>query len=273
MIPASERRRDLAGVSTALLDGGEGPPVVILHGGGQFAATWARVIPQLVTRRRVVVPDLPGHGASQVLDGALDADRVLAWLGELLDATCPSPPALLGHTVGGAIAARFASAHSDRISSLMLVDSFGLGPFRPASRFALAMVGFLVRPTEHTRDRFLGECMLDLDRVSSDMGEAWELIAAYALEGARTSSVRSAGRSLMKAFGVSAIPDADFARITVPTTLIWGRQDLQVRLQVAEDASARHGWPLQIIDDCGVDPNLERPQELLDILTKTLNSV
>lgn len=90
MIPASERRRDLAGVSTAVLDGGEGPPVVILHGGGQFAATWTRVIPQLLSRHRVVVPDLPGHGASRVLDGALDADRVLAWLGELLDATCPS---------------------------------------------------------------------------------------------------------------------------------------------------------------------------------------
>jgi pimeloyl-ACP methyl ester carboxylesterase len=45
----------------------------------------------------------------------------------------------------------------------------------------------------------------------------------------------------------------------VPTSLIWGRQDLQVRLAVAEAASARHGWPLQVIDRAGDDPPMEQP--------------
>lgn len=60
--------------------------------------------------------------------------------------------------------------------------------------------------------------MLDLEGVHAEMGEEWELLAAYALEGARTPTVKSAGRSLMKAFGVSAIPEADLDRIGVPTT-------------------------------------------------------
>src|SRR5215218_5127279 len=72
-IPATERRLEFAGVSTAVLDGGDGPPVVMLHGGGQFAATWIRVIPTLMTTHRVIAPDLPGHGASEVQDGRLDA--------------------------------------------------------------------------------------------------------------------------------------------------------------------------------------------------------
>ena len=269
-IPTAERTLELAGVRTPVLEGGEGSPVVILHGLGQFAATWSRLIPPLITTHRVIVPDLPGLGASEVENAGLSADRVLDWVGELIEATCPSPPALVGHTVGGAIAARFAIDHGDRIDRLVLIDSFGLGPFRPAPRFALAMVGFLARPTEQTRDRFLGQCILDLEGVHAEMGEEWELLAAYALEGARTPTVKSAGRSLMKAFGVSAIPEADLDRIGVPTTLIWGRHDLENRLRVGESASARYGWPLYVIEDCGADPNIERPEALLDALNRAL---
>ena len=270
-IPATERRLELAGVSTAVLDGGDGPPLVVLHGGGQFAATWMRVMPSLMATHRVVVPDLPGHGASDIRDRGLDADRVLAWLDELIEQSCPSPPALVGHTLGGAIAARYAIGCGERISLLVLVDALGLGPFRPAPRFALAMVGFLARPTEHTRDRFLGQCMVDLHGVRDQMGEDWESIATYGLDGARTPSKKAAGRSLMKAFGVSAIPHADLARIRVPTALIWGRHDLQARLGVAEAANARYGWPLHVIEDCGVDPNVEQPAALVAALLAELD--
>jgi pimeloyl-ACP methyl ester carboxylesterase len=270
-IPAAERRLELAGVSTAVLDGGDGPPLVLLHGGMQFAATWIRVIPALMATHRVIAPDLPGHGASEVPDGRLDADRVLAWLDELIERSCPSPPALVGHTLGGAISARYAIGHGERISLLVLVDALGLDPFHPIPRFALAMVGLLAQPTEHTRDRFLGQCILDLEGVHDQMGEAWELIATYGLDGARNPHKKAAGRSLMKAFGVSAIPQADLARIRVPTALIWGRHDLQARLQVAEFASARHGWPLHVIEDCGVEPNLEQPHALLGALRAELD--
>jgi hypothetical protein len=48
----------LAGVSTAVLEGGDGPPIVLLQ--GEFAAVWMRVIPELVTTHRVIAPGLPG---------------------------------------------------------------------------------------------------------------------------------------------------------------------------------------------------------------------
>ena len=140
-IPAEERRLQLAGVSTAVLEGGDGPPVVLLHGPGANAAHWMRVIPDLVTTHRVVAPDLPGQGASEVAGGPLDAERVLAWLGELIERTCSSPPALVGNTLGGAIAARFAADHGDRLSRLVLVDALGLTPFDPAPEFGRALHG------------------------------------------------------------------------------------------------------------------------------------
>ena len=114
-LPVTERRLQLAGVSTAVLEGGDGPPVVLLHGPSGYAAHWMGVIPGLVATHRVIAPDLPGHGASEVADGALDAARVLEWLGALIERTCMSPPALVGQLLGGAIAARFAIDHGDRL--------------------------------------------------------------------------------------------------------------------------------------------------------------
>ena len=58
------------GIETAVLEGGEGPPIVLLHGPGEFAAKWLRVIPALVEGHRVIAPDLPAHGASGVPEGA-----------------------------------------------------------------------------------------------------------------------------------------------------------------------------------------------------------
>ncbi len=103
------------------------------------------------------------------------------------------------------------------------------------------------------------------------MGEHWESIATCGLDGARNPSKKAAGRRLMKVFGVSAIPHAELARIRAPTALIWGRHDPQSRLGVAEAASARYGWPLHVIEDSGVDPNVEQPEAFLDALRRELD--
>ena len=272
-IPVTERQLRLAGISTAVLEGGDGPPVVLLHSSGEFAALWMRVIPDLVTTHRVVVPDLPGHGASEVADGQLDTDHVVAWLDALIEHTCPSPPALVGHGLGGAIAARFAIAHPDRLSRLVLVDALGLDRFEPAPSFGLALHRFMEQPTEHTRDGLFEQCFVDPDGLRQQLGQRWEPLAAYALDRARTPGQQAALGSLMPQLGLPAIPPADLARIVVPTTVIWGRHDLQVQLPVAEAASTRLGWPLHVIEDAGDDPALEQPQAFLRTLHAALGTV
>lgn len=271
-IPAMERRLELAGVSTVVLEGGEGPPVVLLHGPGEFAAKWLRVIPELVRTHRVIAPDLPGHGTSEVIDGPLDADRVLTWLSELIEHTCASPLALVGHVLGGAIAARFAIDHSDRLDRLVLVDTLGLARFRPAPKFALTMIGFLARPTEGTYDRFMRQCSYDLDGLREEMGERWEPFQAYTLDRVRVPSVKVASRRLMLSVGVPVIPPEELGRIDVPTTLIWGRYDRANRLRIAEAASDRYGWPLHVIDNCADDPPRDQPEAFLRTLHTALGS-
>ena len=271
-LPVKERRLELAGVSSAVLEGGDGPPVLLLHGPGEFAALWARVIPDLIGTHRVVAPDLPGHGATGLPDGPLDHDRVLMWLGELIERTCASPPAVVGHLLGGAIAARFACERPEQLSRLVLVDSFGLSWNRPSPRFALPLLAYIARPTERTRDRFLAQCFVDFDGLRDQMGERFEPFGAYSLEWARTKTAKAALRSLMPDYGMRPIPRDVLARIEVPTAMIWGRHDLQTRLSVAERASGRYGWPLHVIEGARDDPFFEQPEAALRALHASLGN-
>ncbi len=271
-IPVTERRLDLAGISTSVLEGGEGTPIVLLHGPGGCAAHWMRVIPDLTTTHRVVAPDLPGQGASSVDDGALDAERVTSWLGELIDATCTAPPVLLGQTLGGAIAATFASADPTRLSALVLVDPLGLRPFEPAAEFGHTLEGFLSQPSTTSHDRLWQYCAFDLDGLRHDMADTWAAFTAYNVDRARTPSVQSALHALMGAFGFPAIDPDVLGRITAPTALVWGRHDLATPLSVAKEASARYGWPLHIVEGAADDPAVEQPAAFMQVLREVLGS-
>jgi pimeloyl-ACP methyl ester carboxylesterase len=264
--PLTERRLDLAGVSTAVLEGGDGPPVVLLHGQGGWAGMWLPVAADLVRTHRVIAPDLPGLGASTVAGGPPDAARVLAWLGALTERTCPEPPAIVGASLGASIAARFAIAHPDRLSRLVLVDAGSLARFRPAPGVLVALVRFLARPTERTQQGFLRQVAADPARARALLGSDAQ---AYGLELARTPNVRAANRRLLRELGTRTIPSEQLAGIAVPTTLVWGRQDRVMRLRIAEEASARYGWPLEVIEDAG-HLSIERPEAFRAALRSAL---
>jgi len=267
--PVAERRLDLAGVSTAVLESGDGPPVVLLHGQGGWSGMWLPVIPDLMKTHRVIAADLPGLGASEVPDGPPDAARVLAWLDALIQCTCPSPPALVGASLGASIAARFAIAHPDRLSRLVLAAAGSLDRFRPAPGVVLALIRFIARPSERTQQGFLRQVTVDPARVRALLGERWEASQAYNLDRARTPSVRAANRRMLRELGTKTIPPEDLARIAVPTSLIWGRHDRVMRLRIAEEASARYGWPLHVVEDAGHFA-VEQPEAFREALRAAL---
>ena len=272
--PVTERRLELAGMSTAVLEGGEGPPVVLLHGQGGWAGVWLPVMADLARDHRVVAPDLPGLGASRVNGAPPDTGRVLAWLGELLDRTCPAPPVLVGVSLGGSIAARFAAAHGDRLSGLVLVGMGGLvGKVRIPPAMLLALVRHSLRPTERTAMGMLRQVSVDVERVQRRMGDRWAPFRAYSLELARTPSVRQANRNLLRELGLRQLPPEEVARIDVPTSLIWGRQDRVMPLASAKEASVRYGWPLDVIDDAGHFLGADQPEAFLQALRRAIDRV
>jgi pimeloyl-ACP methyl ester carboxylesterase len=142
----------------------------------------------------------------------------------------------------------------------VLVDALGLTALDPAPEFGLALHGFLAQPSEQTHDELWRHCARDLAGLREQMDGGWEPFRAANVELARTPSVQVALGALMEQFGGPPIDTAELARITVPTSLIWGRHDLATRLEVAVDASLDHGWPLEVIEDCADDPPIEQPE-------------
>lgn len=257
-LPVKERQIELAGIPTTYLEGGEGAALVLLHGPGESVVWWMRVIPDLVSNYRVIIPDLPGHGSSGLPDGKLENVSILNWLNALIENLSLQQPVLIGHVVGGAIAARYAVAHPDKLQQLILVDSLGLASFRPAPMFAFELFRFMMNPTEKNYLRFLPQCMYDINVLKKGMGEHWQPFIDYNLACAKKPEVKAAAKSLMGNFS-GKIPGKELEKIKIPVTLIWGRHDRANKLKLATQASKKFGWPLHIIEDTRDDPKLEKP--------------
>lgn len=200
---------------------------------------------------------------------------LIRWLDELLDhadGASRGRAIIAGHLLGGSIAARYAVVHGERLAHLVLVDTLGLGWFRPKLRFALPMMAFLARPTEASRDRLFQHCFDDRDALAVEAADVWDDLMTCALAGAKDPKLQTAMRTMMPKVGLPPISPDDLAGITVPTTLIHGRDDLQVPLDTAAAASARYCWPLHVIEDVRDDPAVERPAEFLAALDVALGS-
>lgn len=269
-IPVREERTVLAGIPTALLAGGEGPALVLLHGPGESAVNWRWVLPDLVTSHRVVAPDLPAHGATGGEDEPLDERRVLEWLEALVRETSPVPPVLVGHVLGGALAARYAAGpDGGTLQGLVLVDALGLDRFRPSLRFLMGLLGFQARPSKRTYRWFMSQCAYDRASLRERMGELWETFVSYNVRLARSPKSRAAGRMFRK-LGLPRIPAEELERIDVPTALVWGRHDRALPLRIAEEASERYGWPLHVVEKAADDPFRDRPRAFLRALGEIL---
>lgn len=269
-LPVTERRLEIAGLQTAVLEGGSGPPVVLLHGPGESSLWWLQSIPQMVKHFRVIVPDLPGHGetGTEMGDESIET-QVLNWLDELISQTCDAPPVLTGHILGGSIAARYAINHPDRFRELVLVDSLGLGKFRPSLGFAFNLIRFSISPSRKNFYGLFSQCMLNYETLPQKVGEPWEPLVEYYLS-CQDKKRMPALRTLMKHVGTPVIPPEQLEKISKPVSLIWGRHDRANKLKIAEEAHNRHGWPLFVIENSADDPKLEQPEEFVEILFKQL---
>lgn len=107
--------------------GAQRETVVMLHGAGADKNSWVRLAKFMGSRRRIVIPDLPGHGASaqdMTLDYGIGQQAVR--LLEFLDALQIKKAHLIANSMGCAIALRLACTHPDAVSSLVLMNAVGV---------------------------------------------------------------------------------------------------------------------------------------------------
>jgi 2-hydroxymuconate-semialdehyde hydrolase len=270
-VPVTERRLQLAGVSTAVLEGGDGPPLVLLHGGIECGgAYWAPVLDALADRHRVIVPDLPGLGESEPVV-RLDAAGFADWFAALVRETCQERPTLIAHSLDGSLAARFAVAHGDLLRRLVIYAAPGIGPYRVPLGLRVMAMRFGLRPTKRNAERFDRFAFYDFDQARRRDPAWFEAFSAYTRLRAAVPHVKRTMGQLLKA-GTKQVPNAELRRIEVPTTLLWGAHDRFVPLGLAEGASTRLGWPLHVIDDTGHAAHIEQPDAFLRALHAALGA-
>ena len=106
------------------LGDGASAPLVLLHGLSSAGVHYARVLRYLGGATHVVLPDLPGHGFSDT-PKVMDAASILAGVFEVLDAALHRPAVLVGNSLGGYVAIRYALARPEKVAGLMLAAPAG----------------------------------------------------------------------------------------------------------------------------------------------------
>jgi pimeloyl-ACP methyl ester carboxylesterase len=270
-LPITERVLGVGGVETTVLEAGDGPPVVLLHGGIECGgAYWAPVIARLAEHHRLVVPDVPGLGESAPVD-RIDVDTFAHWFGGLLGQTVADRATLVAHSLLGTVAARYAADHGDDLDKLVIYAAPGVGPYRMPMRLRYVAIRFGIRPSARNAERFDRFALLDLDANRRRAPEWFAAFDEYARSRATVPHVKRTMRRLISA-ETKQIPDTELGRIAVPTTLFWGRHDRMVPLGLAQGAAERLGWPLRVIDDAAHAPHMEQPEAFVDALSAIVDA-
>jgi pimeloyl-ACP methyl ester carboxylesterase len=106
--------------------GGDGPPLVLVHGLGGAAANWRLLAPALAASRRVVVPELPGHGGSAPLPAAPHVDALADAVLGVVEAETALPAPWVGHSLGGLVALRAAVRRPEAVLGIVLAAGAGI---------------------------------------------------------------------------------------------------------------------------------------------------
>jgi pimeloyl-ACP methyl ester carboxylesterase len=193
---------------------GEGDPLLFLHSAGGLQG-WPPFLESLARSFRVIAPDHPGFGRSEGLEHLDDVVDLALYYTEFIEAMGLEQPYLVGHSLGGMIAAEVAAIAPDVASKLVLIAPVGLWlDDHPVMDFFAATSEELALAMFHAPGSAIAK---DLMTMPSDPEAHLEAV----LE--RTNNLSAAGKFLWP------IPDKGLKkrihRITAPTLLLWGASD------------------------------------------------
>ncbi|WP_460062757.1 alpha/beta fold hydrolase [Streptomyces sp. YKOK-I1] len=232
--PMQESLLDVGGRQIFVAETGDGPPVLLLHGGGPGASgvsNYTRNIAELAKDHRVVVPDLPGYGrSSKGVDGTDPFGDLAAGIRGLLDQLGLEKAHLVGNSYGGAGALRLALDTPDRVDRMVLMGPGGIGTTRALPTPGLtSLLDYYSGdgPSRPKLERFIRNHLVfnaaDVpDSVIDARYEASidpEVIAAPPL---RRPSGPHALRTLWR---MDLTRDDRLSRLPVPTLVLWGAAD------------------------------------------------
>ena len=278
---------ELPGTAFATVDGvalryrrtGSGDPILLLHGIGQSLEDWNEQHDRLSARHTVLSLDLPGFGWSERLPGDATLAGLAGILPTFLDAMdVAGPIAVVGNSLGGAVAMTFAAAHPSRVGSLVLANSAGFGQevTMVLRLLAIKPVGaVLMRPSLGNSSRTVSSLFYD-KTLATDV----RIRHSFALSqrGPHAQTLLDLANDLGTFRGVR--PEwresllAKVKAAGIPTLIVWGDHDHV--LPTAHLQAATVALPLaesHVFEKTGHMPQIERPDEFAalveDFLSRT----
>jgi len=238
-------------------EAGSGPCMVLLHGAGDQAGTWARMVPPFVEDYRVVIPDLPGHWKSDPRSGPLGVGQVLAGIEAVMEIVCGGEPAILvGNSLGAWVAMLYDRENPDRVARLVAINGGAITEHNPAIN---------LYPTNRKEARAT---------MKGLMGPATLPVPDFVLDDIiRHSRVGPAGRIAQTADQMGPyLLDDRLNEVTVPVDLVWGDAD---GLLTLEGYAQRllDGLPrarLHPVHGCGHVPHRECPDKTAEAIKTAL---
>ncbi len=238
-------------------EGGSGPAVVLLHGAGDQAGAWARVVRPLVEQYRLVIPDLPGHWKSAPREGQLGVDQLLSGLEAVMDARCAGErPVLVGNSLGAWVSFLYARQHPDRVARIVAVNGLSLVVPDPA-------VNLFPANRDEARDTMRG---LLGPNTAMPPGFVLDDVVRHARSGPAARLAETAAE-----MGPYLL-DGRLDEVTVPVDLVWGDADQLLTLEYA--SRVLEGLPaarLSVVKGCGHVPQRECPDRFLGVFQAVMS--
>lgn len=245
-----------AGLRFRIARAGRGPTVVLLHGYGESLVAWRPVFERLRGDMDVTALDLPGHGLTSKPDTGYTTTAMAEAVLRALRAMRLDSIVLVGHSMGGAIAAAIAGMDPRRVRALVLVAPAALGapPILPDSgRHGAADSAILGAISGFERLR---------GRLQSSHAPDWlqEHPAALAYSPASDSAYGAALELLLRDFDFAFLTEERARLLPQPTLILWGQLDPVVPATHARRLAAMlPGARLVIIPRSWHRPHVERP--------------
>lgn len=270
-----ERELGWRGTRLRYAVGGEGPPLVLVHGLGGTIENWRALAPPLAARHRVVVPDLPGHGHSALLPDARDVDALAGAVLGIAGAEEMRGAVWVGHSLGGLVSLRAAVLQPEAVRGVVLAAAAGIGSNSRGAEVTLAVLGVAkpgrwIAPHRHAwansrlgrRAAFGWWGVADPDALEPEQAEAFLVGPAH------HTDTRQAGRALL-----ATDPRTELDRVACPCLCLWGARDNWVRLEDGMEYARRLRAPLRTIAGCGHLLIGERPDACLAAIREFVASL
>ena len=229
-----EQTITVAGKTMFVAEAGDGPPVVMLHGGGPGASgvsNYSRNIEALARRFRVIVPDMPGYGRSAK---GVDQSDPFGYLADmirgLLDEIGVDTAHLIGNSYGGAAALRLALDTPHRVDKLVLMGPGGIGTTRAAPTAGLkSLLSYYGGngPSRDKLDAFIRTYLVyDGASVPDDLVDL-RYAASIDPEVVANPPLRrpSGPMALRTLWRMDLTRDRRLKHLPTPTLVLWGRDD------------------------------------------------